>query len=180
MGKTSIINQLLSNPNLKKLVSCTTRLKRPGEIEGHTYYYIAKDEFNKKLTRGDFLQHSEFDSNFYGYDKNELLSNLTAGYDVIADLDYTALTGLKTFFPSCVTIFIKPPSIEKLQERLLHRGDNSSSIAVRLATYEITMSQSNRYDFEIVNMELNDCVAEIQAIIEAAKSSLLDIYRCIN
>lgn len=70
VGKTSIINILLSNnANLKKLVSYTTRPMRPGEIEGHTYYYIAKDEFNEKLARGDFLQHSEFDSNFYGYDK---------------------------------------------------------------------------------------------------------------
>lgn len=140
VGKSTIINGLLSNNgNIKKLVSFTTRPIRENEVPGYTYYYISHEEFQRKLIRGDFLQHSEFAGNFYGYCKEELFSYLSLGTNVIADLDYTALTDLKRLVPTCITIFIKPPSLEVLHNRLKMRGDLPSTIEKRLSTYKETM-----------------------------------------
>lgn len=169
VGKSTIINELLeNNNNLKKLVSFTTRSIRAGEVPGYTYYYISHDEFQKKLSLGHFLQHSEFAGNCYGYCKEALFSNLSAGTNVIADLDYTALTDLKKLVPDCITIFIKPPSLEVLHDRLKLRGDLPSSIEERLSKYKDTMEASKRYDFEIINdAQIKDAVQQIETIIQS-------------
>ena len=166
VGKTTVIRELLiRNPDSMKLVSYTTRKPRVGEQDGIDYCFISRELFLEKLASEEFLQHMQFGEHFYGYTHKDLIRLMDNSPCVIADLDCSAIPGIKEHVPDCTTIFIKPPAIEMLTYRLGIRGDSPSGIAERLATVENFMKKEPLYDVVLTNTDCNETVSAILDIM---------------
>ena len=175
VGKGTIINHLkeIYNEKNKKLylsVSCTTRSPREGEIEGVNYYYITEKEFKKRIKNNDFLEYNIYGTGkYYGTPKSTVIKYLNDGYDVILEIDINGYKQIKSNYDDTVGIFIMPPDIEELYNRLKNRNtEDEEIIKVRLETAEKEISENNIYDYIIVN--------ENNKSLEAAKK----IYKIIN
>lgn len=166
VGKTTVISKLLMlDPDLKKLVSYTTRSARLGEQHGIDYNFISLETFLEKIESRKFLQYTQFGGHFYGYTYEDLLNLLTDNPRVIADLDCSAIPDIKNHVTDCTTIFIKAPAIEMLKDRLVIRGDSPSGIEKRLATVASFMEKESFYDFVMINTDCNETVSKISAIM---------------
>ena len=158
VGKGTIIGHLQERykNEKKKLylsISCTTRKPREGEKNKVNYYFISEREFKKRIAKNDFLEYNIYGTGkYYGTPKSTVLRYLKKGYDVILEIDINGYKQIKENFPDCVGIFIMPPDIDELYNRLKNRNtEDEETIRVRLETAEKEISENYIYDYIIVN-----------------------------
>ena len=171
VGKGTIVKALLSSDeNLTVSVSCTTRQPREGEVNGVHYFFLTKEEFKRKIASGDFLEYDEHFDNFYGTLKQVAEENLKTR-SVILEIDVNGVMNVKKQMPQTVSIFIAPPSKEELLHRLHTRGSESEDkIQERLARVEYELSCQDKYDYVVVNDDLETEIAQIKSIIAAERN----------
>ncbi|CAN0601146.1 unnamed protein product [Ectocarpus sp. 12 AP-2014] len=168
-GKTSISKMILNdNKNIILSVSVTTRKPRPNEQEGVDYYFKTIEEFLELKNSDEFLEHAEVYGNFYGTPKKHVNEMLRNGYSVLFDIDHQGARQIKqNLNGSVVSIFIVPPSLEILRQRLENRGQDSNyDIEKRLQVAAEVMSHADHYDYVVINDNFEKAVKEIQEIIK--------------
>ncbi len=153
-------------PNLKRVVTYTTRPPRPGEEAGRDYHFISREEFERLREQGAFLEWAEVYGNFYGSPKHEVERLLAQGHDVVLVVDVQGALAVKQQRPDAILIFLKPPSLEELKRRLETRGtDAPEVIARRLAKAEWEMQQAHHFDHIVLNDELENAVEALMQLI---------------
>lgn len=166
-GKTSLVRALVeSNPEVCVSVSHTTRVKRPGEVEGADYHFTSHDAFEAMLEQGDFLEHARVFGNLYGTSQQWVQQTLSSGIDVILEIDWQGAEQVRRLMPDTVSLFILPPSLPCLRQRLTGRGqDDPAVIAARM---EEAMNEISHYveaDYLIINDDFTIALAQFQALI---------------
>jgi len=169
-GKTTVVKNLISDKslNLGFSVSATSREKRENEINGKDYYFLSKDEFEEKINLNEFIEWEEvYDNTFYGTLKSEINDLNSLGKNLIFDIDAIGGLSIKKEFPeNTLTVFICPPSLEELENRLRKRGaDSEEKIKIRLSKASKEMSMSVLYDYAIENHNLEETVAKVKILI---------------
>ena len=172
-GKTTLRCAILhQNPDLLYSVSFTTRNPRHGEHGGTDYHFISKAEFEAGIDDERWAEWAAVHGNYYGTSAEFLNQNLTAGRDVLLDIDVQGTRKILHRFPESITIFVMPPSLEVLEERLQSRGTESAeTVALRLKNAKAEMAQKNIYRHVIVNDKLDDAIAELVSIIDRYKTT---------
>ena len=162
-GKTSLGRALMEKmPNVTWSVSHTTRSPRPGEIDGRDYHFVSRDEFQRLLDEGDFLEYAEVYGNWYGTSRSALEKQLAEGKIVLLDIDWQGARQIRQLYPDAVSIFIMPPSINELENRLRKRGQDAEDvIQKRLAAAKADMSRADEYDKVIVNDDFDVALTEL-------------------
>lgn len=168
-GKGTICKELVKDEKIRLSVSMTTRSPREGEIHGVSYYFATKEEFRQKIAAGGFLEYAEVFGNYYGTPKMEVLELLDEGIDVLLEIDVQGALQIKEAYPEAVLVFILPPSMKELRERLSGRGTETPEVLERRlgqATREISFAA--QYDYAIINDRLDEVVDNVRAVIKAA------------
>ncbi len=171
-GKTSISREILRRESgLTMSVSATTRAKRPGEIHGTDYFFVDKTEFGLMRNRGEFLEHAKVFDNYYGTPRSFVEEKLSAGLDVLFDIDWQGTQQLREeAHTDLVSVFILPPSTYELERRLNARAqDPAHVVAARMSKAADEMSHWPEYDYIIVNSDLDASVARVQSILTAER-----------
>ena len=166
-GKTSLVKQLISDlDQLIVSISHTTRQMRDSEIDGEDYYFSTLDDFKQMITEHAFLEHAQVFDNFYGTAQQSVEKHLDNGMDVILEIDWQGAQQVRRMLPDCVSIFILPPSIEILQQRLENRGQDSKEIIARRMQDAVKeMKHCDEFNYLIVNDSFNQALAELTSII---------------
>lgn len=171
VGKTTIIRSVMSQRSeLRFSVSCTTRSPRPGEVHGKDYHFLNREEFVQGIDRGRFLEWAQVHGEYYGTDGEQVERWLKEGRDVLLDIDVQGARQVRCTYPTAPTIFILPPSLEVLRERLVNRGTESEEqMNKRLAAARSELQEAPWYDFVIVNELLEEAVADFTAILRSCR-----------
>lgn len=159
-------------------VSMTTRLPREGEVDGQDYYFVSKEEFEKRIEEGKFLEYAKFVNNYYGTPLDKVEEQLNQGNEVVLEIEIQGAMQVKKKMPEAVFIFIAPPSLEELDKRLHKRGTESEEIIKERVDKAISeLSMANLYDYIVVNDTVENAADKILAIVrsEHAKSA-----RCLE
>ncbi len=166
-GKTSLVGALVkSNPEVCVSVSHTTRAMRPGEVDGVNYHFVTRDLFEEMLEAGDFLEHARVFGNLYGTSQKWVMETLKQGVDVILEIDWQGAQQVRRLIPGTVGLFILPPSLACLRQRLTSRGqDDESVINSRMAEAINEMSHYPEADYLIINDDFTVALAQFQALI---------------
>jgi guanylate kinase len=167
-GKTSLLQALMSRrPAIGFSVSCTTRKPRPGEQDGRDYHFIGREEFERLIEAGEFIEHANVFGNLYGTRQSVVAAALAEGRDLILEIDWQGAKQVREHLPEAIQIFILPPSRAELESRLRKRGsDSNEAIARRLAESVLEMSHWRDFDFVIVNRDFDRALAELEAICD--------------
>lgn len=167
VGKGTIVKQLLERqPSLKLSVSVTTRQPRPGEVEGVNYYFRSPEEFQRMLEAGELLEYAQFVNGFYGTPRRFVEEQLDAGHDVVLEIDIKGAIQVKERLPNGVYVFVLPPTMEELEQRLVRRQTEAAdAMRQRLQVALDELNYLPLYDYQIVNDELETAVSKVQAII---------------
>lgn len=166
-GKSTLIKQLKDDfPELKESVSYTTRPLRKGEVHGHNYFYISESEFLKKRDSHEFLEWAKVHSNYYGTSKNFVNEILRSGQNLLLDLDVQGADAMKKYFAEKAhVIFIEPPSLEILSQRLHGRGtEDPAVIEERLSNARREISRKNDYDYLLLNDDFQEAYKKLKGI----------------
>ena len=171
-GKGTVIAELLKNDNKSRWlsVSATSRAMREGEKEGVNYYYITEEDFKEKIENDYFLEYTNYAGNFYGTPKEFIKQKLEEGIDVILEIEIEGATNIKKLIPEALFIFIMPPSLKALITRLKKRGTESNDkIIKRFHEAYKEINEVTKYNYVVVNDDLEDTVNTIESIIKAEK-----------
>jgi len=172
-GKTSIARALVEgNENFLFSISATTRKSRPGEVNGREYYFLTVDEFSQKINDGQFLEHAKVFGNLYGTPLHAVRDSISQGKDLIFDVDWQGGKQIRTSSLSkfVISIFILPPSIKELHERLMKRAQDSSDIVKNRMKKSIDeIMHWKEYDYVIVNRDFDKTLNEVKSIIVSEK-----------
>ena len=173
-GKTTVVKKLLQQTtNLEASVSFTTRKMRENEKEGLDYFFVSEKTFTNMIQNDDFLEHATVFGNFYGTEKKSVSESLKKGVNIILEIDWQGALQIKRSIPSCVMIFLIPPSKEVLLTRLKNRGtDTDQEIAYRFNQAVLDLEQSNKFDHVLVNDQLEKVVTEIALCIEGKANKI--------
>ena len=165
VGKGTIVKTLLKRrEDVVESVSCTTREPREGEIHGKHYFFLSREEFLRRIEENDFLEYDEHFGNYYGTPKSFVEETLKTK-SVIMEIDVLCALNAKKFFPDCKLVMILPPSVEELKKRLVGRGTEAADeIENRLSRLEYEISQKDKYDYLIVNDDLETAIADVRNI----------------
>ncbi|MBR3629883.1 MAG: guanylate kinase [Oscillospiraceae bacterium] len=167
-GKGTILAEVLRDPKFYFSVSCTTRAPRPGEVDGVNYNFITKERFEALIAEGAFLEHAEYVGNYYGTLLAPIEENLARGKDVLLEIEVRGAEQIRALRPDASLVFIVPPSLEVLRERLMNRGTEAAEVIdKRVAQAEQEISCRERYDYCLVNDKPEDAVADFKAIVRA-------------
>ena len=172
-GKGTICKKLLeTDPQLRLSVSVTTRAPREGEADGREYYFITREQYLELLEDGGLLEHaSVYGKTLYGTPRQPVVDWLEEGVDVILEIDVQGAFQVRENFPDCILIFILPPSMEELKARILGRGsETEETMAARLGAAQREIDLSPRYDYRVVNGDLDQAVEEVRQIIEQERT----------
>ena len=169
VGKSTVLAKVMAErKDLTFSVSATTRDPRPGETEGVSYYFVSKEKFMDMITADEFLEYDDHMDNYYGTPKTQLEEKLSRDH-VLLDIEPNGAFIVKHARPDATLIFIAPPSVEELEKRLRNRGDTSEAqIAKRLGRSQWEMEQGKKYDYYVVNDQVDTCAEEILKIIANA------------
>ncbi|MDY0039851.1 MAG: guanylate kinase [Desulforhabdus sp.] len=169
VGKTTLINKISPNwPNLCFSVSATTRPPRAGEVHGKDYLFFSREEFIRGVREDRFLEWAHVHGEYYGTDSRQIEGWLTEGKDVLLDIDVQGARQIRCMLPWARTIFILPPSMDVLQERLRKRATETIEVLTkRLAAAQREIQEAIWYDFIIVNDDLQEAAADFNAILRA-------------
>ncbi|MDD4928937.1 MAG: guanylate kinase [Gallionella sp.] len=170
-GKTSLVHALLAiNPQIALSVSYTTRLPREGEQDGAAYHFVSRETFLEMSARGEFLESAEVYGNFYGTSEHWISQENALDRDILLEIDWQGAEQIRRKFPECICIFILPPSIEALEQRLNGRGkDSPEVIARRMAAVSEDVAHVAEFDYVIINDNLNEALQEFNAVVLASR-----------
>ena len=171
-GKSSLIQALLKrHSDMQVSVSHTTRAPRPGEQDGVHYHFISVAEFKALIARDEFFEWAEVFGNYYGTSKSTIRDSLSRGIDVFLDIDWQGARQIKAQEGSAKGIFILPPSLTELEQRLNNRGQDSAEvIAKRMAQAQSEMSHANEYEYLIINDNFDTALTELERIVLAQRN----------
>lgn len=169
-GKTSLVSALLAqSEGIEISVSHTTRVARPGEVDGKSYHFVNEETFVERLNTGDFLEHAEVFGNRYGTSQQSVTERLQQGIDVILEIDWQGAQQVKKLLPCC-SIFILPPSTQALEERLNSRGQDSKEVIDgRMQQAQNEISHYIEADYLIINDDFEQALAQLKAIISSQR-----------
>ncbi|HTS20554.1 MAG TPA: guanylate kinase [Burkholderiales bacterium] len=170
-GKTSLTSALLARePAIRLSVSYTTRAPRPGETEGVHYHFVTAERFAALHDAGEFLEHAQVHGNWYATSATWLKAQVDAGQDVLLEIDWQGAAQVRRIVPDSVQVFVLPPSLDSLRERLMRRGqDDAATIARRLVGARDEMRHCSEFDYVIINQEFASAVDDLRAIVRAAR-----------
>jgi len=174
-GKTTLCNALRQKPEFVWSVSCTTRTPRPGEVDGEDYHFLSREEFERRLAAGEFLEHAEVHGNRYGTLKGPVLENLAKGVDVLLDIDTRGAASIRScgdplILRALADIFIMPPDLEELRRRLLRRGtETDDQVEVRLRNAELEMECWRDYRYVIISGSMEENIVNFRAIMRSER-----------
>jgi len=170
-GKTSLVHALLKiNPQIDLSVSYTTRDPRPGEQNGKAYHFVSRETFLAMAKRGEFLESAEVYGNLYGTSQTWIGHETAQGRDILLEIDWQGAAQVRRLFPECISIFILPPSLEALEQRLKGRGkDNDEVIAKRMAAVREDVAHIAEFDYVIINDNLDEALCELNAVVLSIK-----------
>jgi guanylate kinase len=173
-GKTSLVRALMQEePGLRFSISGTTRRPRPNEINGRDYFFMSRDEFERMVAAGEYLEHATVFGNLYGTPRRQVDDALAAGQDLILEIDWQGAQQVRAAMPEAVSIFILPPSRASLEHRLRARGtDTEDVIQRRLADAAADMTHWREFDYVVVNDDFERALRELQAIARGQGSAL--------
>lgn len=173
-GKGTIIQDFLKNhDNVWLSISCTSRDMRPGDIKDETYYFISREEFEKKIENNEFLEYALYNGNYYGTPKEHIEEKLTKGIDVILEIEVQGALKVKEIVPEAICIFIMPPSMKELRKRLVGRGTESKEkVLNRFKTAYREINEVTRYNYVVTNDSVEEASMKIAAIIMSEKCSV--------
>ncbi len=167
-GKSTICRKLLARrKDLRYSISCTTREPRPGEKHGKHYFFLTKEEFKRKIQRNEFLEWAVVHDEYYGTPREFIEKTIKDGGNAILAIDVQGAAAIRRKMPESVLVFVSPPSLESLKERLAARRDASESVAKRLANSKGELSEAKKYDYIVVNDDLEKAVDQVDAILTA-------------
>ena len=168
-GKTSLVKALVAdNPNIKVSISFTTRQPRVGEKDGEDYFFLDEINFKKMIENDEFLETAKCHGALYGTSKLTVKEALEKGEDIILEIDYQGAFSVKKLFPESISIFIIPPSIDALEDRLNNRGqDSKEDIKLRVAAARNEMSHLEEFDYVTINDDFEKALFELKAIIQS-------------
>lgn len=167
-GKGTICRELLKDPDTWLSVSLTTRAPREGEEHGVHYYFVTREEYDRTVEEDGFLEHAEIYGNCYGTPKRYALEHMAAGEDVILEIEMQGALQIKKAYPEAVLIFVLPPSLKELQNRIRKRGSESEEqIAARMKTTLSEIELLPEYDYFLVNDDLDEAIATARSIMKA-------------
>lgn len=177
VGKTTVYRQFLAQcPEVRFSVSCTTRAPRPGEVAGRDYYFLTPEDFRRRVEAGEFLEHAEVHGNHYGTLRSEVENVVRAGQDVLLDIDVQgarlvrAAAASTTLAVALVFVFVGPPSLPVIEQRLRGRGSDAEEVIQRrLRNAEAELQAWREYDYLIINDTLDRAVADLMAVRTAAR-----------
>lgn len=166
-GKTTVIDRLLAaNTNLVRAITCTTRAPRIGEKDGRDYYFLEPEDFAARVQNGDFLEWANVHGYQYGTLRKTCMDLLGQGRDVVLNIDVQGALNVKKMHPESVLIFLSPPSLKALEERLSGRGANTADeIKRRIHDAQFELSMKKRYDYEVINDDLEQAIGRLTALI---------------
>jgi guanylate kinase len=170
-GKTSLVRALLAQrPGVQLSISFTTRAPRPGEEHGVDYFFVSVQDFDAMREAGDLLEWAQVHGNYYGTSRQWIESRTQVGADILLEIDYQGAAQVRKMFPDAVGVFIAPPSIAELRERLVKRGQDSAAvIARRLSAAEHELKQANQFEYVIINQDFASALGQLLAIVDAAR-----------
>ena len=172
-GKDTICNEIFKiRKNIVKSISMTTRDMRDGEINNKDYYFVTKEEFEEKINDDELLEYAiVHEKDYYGTPKKKVLETLESGFDIVLIIDIQGALQIKEKYPEAVFIFIMPPSIKELKSRLINRkSETKESMLRRFKSMYKEVNEINKYNYVVVNDNLNDSIKTVDAIIESQKS----------
>lgn len=178
-GKSTVCRKLLlRRKELRYSVSCTTRAPRPGEKHGRHYQFLGAEDFKRRIQRHEFLEWAMVHSQYYGTPRTFIESSIQEGRWVLLAIDVQGAAAIRRKMPDSVLVFLLPPSWEALKERLAGRREDSQSAAIRLANARAELEAAKRYDYVVVNDDLDAAVAQIECIItaESLKTSRREFF----
>ncbi len=168
-GKSTLIKRLKAEfPVLVESVSYTTRPMRPGEVHGESYFFISKEEFQLKIQNNEFLEYAEVHGNFYGTSKIFVKKCLDEGHNLLFDLDVQGTDSFKNYFDDqAQAIFIAPPSVDELENRLRHRGtENTQVINLRLLNARKELLRKDDFDYLVINDDIEKAYRNLKEIVQ--------------
>lgn len=173
-GKGTVCKKILADmPEVAYSISATTRLPRPGEVDGKEYYFLNRDEFKTWIADEKFLEYAEVYGNFYGTPLNKIEERLNRGEDILLEIDVQGALNVKRKCPEGVYIFLLPPTIEELKRRIEGRGtETPESLARRLANAVAEINIGREYDYVVVNDSVDNAAAQIKAILAAERCKI--------
>jgi guanylate kinase len=172
-GKTSLVNKLLEQePNVRLSVSYTTRAPREGEVDGHDYHFVDRAMFEKMIAARDFLEHANVYGNYYGTSRRWIEKELAGDHDVLLEIDWQGARQVRMLFPHMVGVFILPPSIAELRQRLESRGkDSRETIEKRMASAREDVSHVLEFEYIIVNERFEAALMDLESVVRATRVS---------
>ena len=181
-GQGTIIKRLMDDDrSLKLSVSATTRAPRPGEIDGEDYFFLSREEFDDLVKNGEMLEHAEYVGNCYGTPKGPVESWLEDGQDVILEIDVQGGQQVKKIMPECVSIFILPPSMKELENRLRGRSTEMDAVVdARLQAAREEVRHAEEYDYVVINDTVDKAVEDIKTIIAAEKHRFIRVSSIVE
>jgi guanylate kinase len=174
-GKTTLCRRLADGGEARYSISCTTRSPRPGEMNGRDYHFLSREEFERRIAAGDFIEHAEVHGNFYGSLKSEVLSHLDEGFDVVMDIDVQGAEQVRNCSDpeirrAFVDLFVMPPSGEELRSRLAGRGtDSEETIALRMSNALDEMRHWSEYTYVLHSFTREEDYARFLALVTAER-----------
>jgi len=167
VGKRTVITALRkAHPEIWVSVSCTTRAPRPGEVEGVDYYFVDRERFAKMVEAGDLLEHAEFAGNRYGTPRQAVLDHIADGIPTILEIELAGARQVRKSMPDARFVFLAPPSIEALVQRLQGRGTESAiAIAARLEHAKAELAAEDEFDEVVVNNDVEQAAHQLAALI---------------
>ena len=176
VGKSTVIHKLMDlRGNMEFSVSATTRAPRPGEMDGREYFFVSLEQFKAMVRQGELLEHAEFVGNCYGTPKSQVLRRLEDGITVVLDIEVQGAAQVKALMPEALTVFIAPPSLEILEQRLRGRGtETEETIASRLKRAEEELKLAYTYDYTVVNDDADRAARELGEILIRWSSGSVD------
>jgi guanylate kinase len=178
-GKTTLIKGLrAAYPELRLSISCTTRGRRQGEMHGRDYYFVGLPKFAAMRAKGDFAEWAKVHDFLYGTPRRPLDQSIRLGRDILLDIDVQGARKIKRKYPQAISIFLVPPSWRELQRRLARRGtDGKEIIRRRLLNARSEIRDIIRYDYYVVNRELEESLALLKSIVEAERAKTFRVKR---
>lgn len=173
-GKGTIMKELLAKyDNYALSVSATTREPREGEVEGVHYFFKTKEEFEKMIENGELLEHANYVGNYYGTPKAYVEEQLSAGKDVILEIEVQGGLNVRRIYPDAMLVFVLPPNVKEIKNRLIKRGTESDEmIRKRMERGSEEAQIINQYDYLMVNDDLEECVKRLHYTVQSARCAV--------
>ena len=167
VGKGTLLRSLLQgHPELYLSVSATTRQPRPGEIDGQHYYFVSRDKFEEMVSAGELLEWAEYAGNYYGTPRTPVQRQVQLGQSVILEIEVVGARKIHHTFPTALRLFVLPPSLAELEQRIRGRGqDSEDAIARRLSRAKAEIDAADEFDVQIVNDDMDQALLLIEAAI---------------